>query len=79
MGFYYRINEGSAHFIAMSVVDWIDVFTRKNHKMALVESLKFCQQNKGLEIFAWCLMPNHLHLIVGTEGANKLSDTLRDF
>lgn len=79
MGFHYRINEGQAHFITMTVVDWIDVFTRKNHKLAIIESLKYCQTHKGLEIFAWCLMPSHLHLIVRSQDSNKLSDTLRDF
>ena len=63
----------------MTVVDWIDVFTRKNHKIALIESMQYCQKNKGLEIFAWCLMPSHLHMIVrGAEGF-VLSDILRDF
>lgn len=78
MGFHYKINEGKAHFVTMTVVDWIDVFTRKNHKMAMINSLKYCQQHKGLEIFAWCLMPSHLHLIIRAEANNKLSDILRD-
>lgn len=79
MGFHYRINEGKAHFVTITVVDWIDVFTRKNHKMAIVESLKYCQKNKELEIFAWCLMPSHLHLIIRADTDIKFSDTLRDF
>ena len=79
MGFHYRINEGKAYFVTIIVVDWIDVFTRKNHKMAIVESLKYCQEHKGLEIFAWCLMPSHLHLIIRAKGENNLSDILRDF
>ncbi|MFY9308067.1 MAG: transposase [Bacteroidia bacterium] len=79
MGFHYRINEGKAHFVTLTVVDWVDVFTRKNHKMAIVESLKYCQQHKGLEIFAWCLMTNHLHMIIRAEDDYKLSDILRDF
>ncbi|MES2141180.1 MAG: transposase [Bacteroidota bacterium] len=47
--------------------------------MAIVESLKYCQANKGLEIFAWCLMPSHLHLIIRADTDIKLSDTIRDF
>ncbi|MCE9540557.1 MAG: transposase [Bacteroidetes bacterium] len=62
----------------MTVVDWIDVFTRKNNKMEIIESLKYCQKQKVLKIFAWCLMPSHLHLIIRAEDDNKLSDILRD-
>lgn len=67
------------YFLTLTVVSWIDVFTRKNHKLAIVKSLQYCQQNKGLEIFAWCLMPSHLHLIARSNGENILSDILRDF
>ena len=60
-------------------MDWIDVFTRENHKMCIVDSLRHCQQKKGLELYAWCLMPSHLHLIAAAEDEGKLSDILRDF
>lgn len=79
MGFHYRITEGNAYFLTLTVVDWIDVFTRKNHKAALVESLEYCQKKKGLIIFAWCLMPSHLHMLARAEDGINLSDILRDF
>jgi REP element-mobilizing transposase RayT len=76
----YKIRDiDKAYFVTMTVVGWIDAFTRKNHKLLLVESLKYCQQNKGLVIFGWCLMPSHLHMICRAEGENALSDILRDF
>ena len=67
------------YFVTLTVTDWIDVFTRKNHKVTLVESLEYCQKNKGLVIFAWCLMPSHLHLLARAEDDINLSDILRDF
>jgi putative transposase len=81
MGFNNRIEEGCIHFLTLTVVDWIDVFTRLNHKMEIVNSLKYCQKEKGLEIYAWVLMSNHLHLIASAanEKENTLSDILRDF
>jgi REP element-mobilizing transposase RayT len=76
----YKIYDlDKAYFVTLTAVGWIDVFTRKNHKLLLVESLKYCQQNKGLVIFGWCLMPSHLHMICRAEGNNTLSDILRDF
>ena len=61
----YKMHEQEkAYFLTLTVVGWIDVFTRKNHKFVIVNSLKYCQKHKGLEIYAWCLMPSHLHLIV---------------
>lgn len=58
---------------------WVDIFTHKNHKMAIVESLEYCQKQKGLEIYGWVLMHSHLHLICRAGEGQKLTDTLRDF
>lgn len=45
------------------MVGWLDVFTRNEYKDLVLESLVFCQKNKGLEIHAWCIMSNHVHLV----------------
>lgn len=55
----------------------MDVFTRLSYKDILVESLRFCQQAKGLDLFAWCIMSNHTHLIAGA-APDKLQDIMRD-
>jgi REP element-mobilizing transposase RayT len=76
----YKIREiDKAYFVTLTVVGWIDVFTRKNHKLLLINSLKYCQQNKGLVIFGYCLMPSHLHMIARADGKFTLSEILRDF
>ena len=40
--------------------------------------MAFCQAKKGLELFAYCLMPSHLHMIARVQHG-RLSDVLRDF
>ena len=76
----YKINDNNkAYFLTLTVVGWIDVFSRKNHKHTLFESLRYCQKEKGLEIYAYCLMSSHLHLIAKSiSKQNSLSDILRD-
>ncbi|WP_202803343.1 REP-associated tyrosine transposase [Pedobacter arcticus] len=53
-------------------------FYSKSYIDILLESLRYCQQNKGLEIFSWVVMTNHIHLIISTKKDN-LSDIIRDF
>lgn len=72
-------DQNSVYFLTLTIVDWIDVFTRKEYKLEVVESLNFCVERKGLEIFAWCLMSNHLHLLCRSKEAFRLSDTIQDF
>ncbi len=57
---------------------WIDVFTRKNHRDALIDSIKYCQKEKGLVVFAYCVMSNHIHIIANTNSPYLLKDTIRD-
>ncbi len=67
------------YFITISVVQWIDVFTRTEYKDILIDSLKFCQKEKGLVIYAWCIMTNHLHLIISQKDETHLENIIRDF
>ena len=72
-------NPEGVYFVSFAVQDWVDVFTRNEYKNILVENLKFCQEHKRLEIFAWCIMTNHVHLIIRAGGDILLSDILRDY
>jgi REP element-mobilizing transposase RayT len=79
MSEFYKTNEDKGYFLTLTVVDWIDVFTKRNHRLKIIESLQFCQKNKGLEIYGFCLMPSHLHLIARADGKRTLSEIFRDF
>ncbi|WP_461491307.1 transposase [Pontibacter sp. HJ8] len=79
MGLKNRIVPGGLYFLTMTVVDWVDIFTRPVYKHIIVDALKFCQEKKGLKLYAWVLMSNHMHLIAAAEEDRNLSDILRDF
>jgi hypothetical protein len=73
---YKFLDPSGMYFVTSTIVGWADVFTRPDMKHTIVESLRYCQQNKGLLIHGWCLMPSHLHMIISTVG-ESLSDSLR--
>ena len=76
----YKIyDQDKPYFLTLTIVGWMDLFTRKNHKILIADSLRYCQKEKGLLIFGYCIMPSHLHLIARTEGKLTLSEILRDF
>ena len=79
MGFEHRIKDQSGlYFITCTVHQWVDIFTRETYIEILLDSLRFCQNQKGLKIYAWVVMTNHIHLIVRSN-QNNLSDIIRDF
>lgn len=73
----FRNPEG-LYFTTSTVVHWIDLFTRRELKHVIIDSLRHCQKEKKLQIHSWCLMPSHLHMIVSTKG-ESLSSIMRDF
>ena len=78
MGFKFKIyDQSKAYFVTFTVVEWVDVFSRKIYKDIVIDSLKHCQQKKGLNIFAYVIMTNHIHMIVNSE-KEDLSGVIRD-
>lgn len=71
--------QNDCYFLTITVVDWVDVFIRPVYKQIIVDSLNFCVEKKGLTIFGWCLMTNHIHLLCEAREGFKLSETIRDF
>jgi putative transposase len=75
----YKIREAEGvYFITFAVVQWVDVFSRYCYAETVLNSLFYCINTKGLRVHAWCIMSNHVHLIVSAEKGN-LPDVLRDF
>ena len=72
-------NPEAAYFVSFAVVDWLDVFTRNEYKNILIDSLNFCQREKGMEIYAWCIMTNHVHLVFRSTTSYKPELLLGDF
>ena len=57
---YKFTDKEAVYFVTATAVDWVDVFTRNICRDILLDSLRFCQKNQGLQIHAWVLMPKHL-------------------
>jgi REP element-mobilizing transposase RayT len=75
----YQIKDQTAlYYLTLQVIDWIDIFTRMIYRDIVIDSLRFCQLNKELQVFAYVIMSNHIHIIANSS-KGELSNTLRDF
>jgi REP element-mobilizing transposase RayT len=73
----YRFADNAyPHFVTCTVVGWLPVFTRPEAVEILFDSLRFLQRERGLQLFAYVIMENHLHLIAK---ADDLSARLGQF
>ncbi len=64
------------YFITTTVIQWADVFTRREYCEIICDSITYCQQQKNLTVYAWCIMTNHVHLICSSP---NLAYIIRDF
>lgn len=63
---YKMRNECAQYFVTCSIIQWLDVFTRPCYADIFLENIQYCQKHKGLEVYAWCIMSSHVHMIIGS-------------
>ena len=74
----YQIrNQHGLYFLTFQVVGWVDVFSRKIYRDIIIDSFKYCRAKKGMKLYAYVVMTNHIHVIVSSKDG-KLSDLVRD-
>ena len=74
----YKIHkQDAAYFITLQVVHWIDLFTRKRYRNILTDSMNFCIHQKGLTVYCYVIMSNHVHLICSAD-RKDLSKILKE-
>jgi hypothetical protein len=52
----------------------LDVYIREIYRDIFYDSISFCQRERGLEVYAYCIMTSHIHMIIGRNGGLSLSD-----
>jgi len=75
---YKFFNSNGVYFVSFAVVYWINVFTRPAYFDILEKSIQYCRQEKGMELYAFCFMPSHIHFIFRDSNENPTT-LLRDF
>jgi REP element-mobilizing transposase RayT len=71
-------NKSGLYFVSFSTINWIDVFTRQLYFDVLAESVDYCRAEKGMELYAYCFMPSHIHFIFRSSLEQPM-ELLRDF
>jgi REP element-mobilizing transposase RayT len=70
MGESYQIRDQSrVYFFTFQVVGWADIFSRKIYRDIVLDSFKYCREKKGLLLFAYVIMTNHVHAIMQSKSS----------
>lgn len=71
-------NKSGLYFVSFAIVYWVDVFTRECYFKVLADSISYCRKAKGMELYAYCFMTNHVHFIFRSSD-DKPMELLRDY
>ena len=74
--FVRNADKAGCYFITLTVSHWYYIFDRHNRWQILADSVRYCQKNKGIKVYSYVFMLNHLHMIVQ---GDDVSGFLRDF
>jgi len=67
----YKITEPrQPHFVTLTVLHWIPVFTRPETVNILLDSLRFLSKD-GLKIYAWVVLENHCHFVLQSDALDQ--------
>ncbi len=69
---YKILENGQIYFITSTIIEWLPVFTRKPYFDIVIDSLKYSQEHKGLKLYAYVIMDNHMHLIGAGDNLGKI-------
>ena len=64
------------YHVMMRGINKQDIFHDEKDYYKMIQLLKYCIEKSEIEIYAYCLMPNHLHLLI-KEGIEPLGITFR--
>jgi len=69
----------ACYFLTFNTVDWVDIFIRPVYKQIIVHSLNHFIAQKGVTVFCWCLMTNHLHLMIQLKENCGVAEIEKDY
>ena len=64
------------HFLTCTIVGWLPIFTRNETVEIVFDSWRFLQKERGVMIYGYVILENHLHLIAS---GPDLSEAIGDF
>jgi REP element-mobilizing transposase RayT len=80
MSVKYKIrDQHGLHFLTSTVCGWVDLFSRQTYRDILLDSWRYCAAHKGLQIWGYVIMPNHVHWIASASPPYRLENVVRDF
>ena len=66
------------YFVTATICGWKNIFTEHQYAKPVLDSLEYLRSNRMIRLFAFVLMPSHLHALI-KPGRQDISQALQTF
>ncbi|WP_010587330.1 REP-associated tyrosine transposase [Schlesneria paludicola] len=76
---YQIVETEYSYFMTCTIVSWLPVFTRVEAVDIVYESWRYAQRERGLKLFGYVILENHLHLIASAPDLSNVMQRFKSF
>lgn len=73
------MTENYPQFFTATILNWNPILHNDDYKQVIIDSLRFLVSNQRVKLYAFVIMPNHIHLIWKAINGHLRKDIQRDF
>src|SRR5680860_1161144 len=70
----HKEDKNQFHFLTFTTIEWIDIFTKPEYFIIIIDTFKYCQKNQGLLLYGFIIMTNHVHCLISAKEDYSLED-----
>src|SRR2546425_4952818 len=76
---YKFVDENGPYFVTGTIINWIPLFSNPWIVEVVLDSIRYLQRGDRLQLYAYVMMENHIHLIVSSRDVSKEIGDLKSF
>jgi putative transposase len=76
---YRFVDNDGVYFLTCTVVAWIPALIQPRMAQCVVDNLRYCQKHKGMRIYAYVIMDNHLHFVAQGAGLTSVIQSFKSY
>jgi len=76
---YKVLMNNQTYFATCAIINWISLFSKPEIAQIILDSLKFLQLENRLQLHAYVILENHLHLIASSSNLQKEIRNFKSF
>jgi len=76
----YKVHrQNYPHFITLTYTDWLPLNSRTEITDIILNSIRYHQTERGLTLYGWVFMENHIHLILKSPNLSKTIHSIKSY